>query len=55
MGDFAQAVRHAHDAVRDQRGRFQVAVGVAAAVLESPQRHREHRLEVLDGVGVDLL
>jgi hypothetical protein len=28
-------------------------VGVAAAVLESAQRHREHRLEVLDGIGVD--
>jgi hypothetical protein len=34
-----RAVRHVHDAVLDQRGRFQVAVGVVAlviAVMENP-------------------
>src|SRR3984893_12576675 len=48
--DRVPAIGHVHDAVLDQRGRFQVAVGVAAAVMESTQRHREHRFEVLDGI-----
>jgi hypothetical protein len=36
-------------------GRFQVAVSVAATVLESTQCHRKHRLEIPDSVAVDLL
>jgi hypothetical protein len=34
----------------DQRGRFQIAVGVAPAALKAAQRHCEHRLEVLPRV-----
>src|SRR6266436_6169116 len=48
-------VRHVHDAVLDDRGCFEVAEGIAPAALESAERNREHRLEVFDGVGVDLL
>ena len=53
--DRAPAVRHIHDAVLDERRRFQIAERVAAAALEPAQRHREGELHVLDGVGVDLL
>src|SRR5579871_3926985 len=53
--DRAPAVRHIHDAVLDDRRRFQVTEGVASAALEARERHREHRLQVFDGLGVDLL
>ncbi len=54
--DRAPAVRHVHDAVLDERGGFEIAELVAgAAALEAAQRDRERELQVLDGVGVDLL
>src|SRR5262249_37667756 len=49
------SVRHIHHAILDDGGCFQVAVGVAPAALESAQRYRERRPEILGGVGVDLL
>ena len=53
--DRAPAVRHVHDAVLDQRRRFEVAERIASAALEAAERHRERQLQVLDGIGVDLL
>src|SRR5262249_49774803 len=53
--DRAPAVPHIHDAVCDEGGRFQVTRGIAPAALETAQRYRERRLEVLDGIGVDVL
>src|SRR6516162_8266336 len=52
--DRTPAVRHIHHAVLDQRGGFQIAEGVAPAALEAAQGHREHGLQVLDRIGVDL-
>ncbi len=53
--DRAPTVRHIDDAVFHDGGRLEIAVGVTAAALEPAQRYCERGLEVLDGVGVDLL
>ena len=53
--DRSPAVRHVHDAVLDDRRRFEIAERVTPAALEPAQRHREGRFQVLHRVGVDFL
>ena len=52
--DRAPAVRHVHDVVLDDRGRFQIAEGIAPTALETAQRHRVGEAHVLDACDVDL-
>jgi hypothetical protein len=52
--DRAPAVRHVHDSVLDDRGRLQIAEGIATAALETAQRHGINEAHVLDAGGVDL-
>ncbi len=51
----APAIRHVHDAVLDERGSFEVAMGVAPATLQSAETDREGEPQVLRRAGVDLI
>src|SRR3977135_244327 len=54
--DGAPTIGNIHDAVLDDRGRFEIAELVAgAAAFEAAERDRERDLQVLDRIGVDLL
>src|SRR6202011_3137774 len=51
----APAVGDVHHAVIDQRRRFEVAVGVAAARLQSAEPDREGKPQPANRAGIDLL